>query len=224
MTFFCSPVGRKLVMALSGFILVFFITIHLVGNSSFYVGPDGINAYASKLHSLGPFVWVFRLFMLAAFAIHMYFGISLYLENRAAKTSGYAVTKHLKATVASKTMIWTGLTVAAFLVYHLLHFTIPAISPETSALRNFDIAGRPDVFTMMLKGFKGIAAPALYAIGLVALGLHISHGMQSMLQTVGVAGEKTLPVMIKAAIIGAAVIFIGYIAIPASVLAGIIKG
>jgi succinate dehydrogenase / fumarate reductase cytochrome b subunit len=77
---------------------------------------------------------------------------------------------------------------------------------------------------MVVKGFRNSFAAAIYVAALAALGLHISHGMQSMLQTFGVTSEKTLPFMIKAAIIGAVVIFIGYIAIPASVMAGIIKG
>ncbi len=79
-----SSVGRKIIMAVTGIVLVSFVCVHLLGNSSMFIGADAINAYAQKLHSLGPFVWVFRLVMLAAFAIHIVFGIQLTLENKAA--------------------------------------------------------------------------------------------------------------------------------------------
>ncbi|MDH3998857.1 MAG: succinate dehydrogenase/fumarate reductase cytochrome b subunit, partial [Desulfuromonadales bacterium] len=91
-----SSVGRKIIMAVTGVVLVAFVCVHLLGNSSVFVGADAINAYAEKLHSLGPFVWVFRLVMLGAFAIHIFFGIQLTLENRAATPEANVQVRRLR--------------------------------------------------------------------------------------------------------------------------------
>ncbi|HEY5973342.1 MAG TPA: succinate dehydrogenase/fumarate reductase cytochrome b subunit, partial [Geobacteraceae bacterium] len=104
-----SVVGRKILMAISGQCMVLFAVVHMLGNSSIFIGPNGINAYAEHLHSLGPLVWVFRLIMLSLFGLHIIFGIQLSIENSGATPQAYAVTKHLKATFSSKNMIWTGL-------------------------------------------------------------------------------------------------------------------
>ena len=104
-----SSVGRKIIMAVTGIVLVAFVCVHLLGNSSLFVGADAINAYAQKLHSLGPFVWVFRLVMLAGFAIHIIFGIQLTLENRAATPEKNVQIKRLKTGFGAETMIVSGL-------------------------------------------------------------------------------------------------------------------
>jgi succinate dehydrogenase / fumarate reductase, cytochrome b subunit len=121
MGFMSSTVGRKILMAVTGFMLVGFLCMHLFGNSLIYLG--WINAYGERLHSMPAVVWAFRLVMLLVFAVHIYFGITLTLENNAARPQQYAVKKELRANIAGKTMIWTGLLVAAFVVYHILHFT-----------------------------------------------------------------------------------------------------
>src|SRR5512134_1393579 len=105
MRFTTSSVGRKVLMGGTGLIMVLFVIVHLLGNTSIFAGPGGINAYAAKLHGLGPFVWVFRLFMGAMLAVHMVFGVLLTLENSAANPGKYAVKKMQKATFASETMI-----------------------------------------------------------------------------------------------------------------------
>ena len=98
MRFLSSSVGRKVVMAITGFFMFFFVTVHLLGNSSIFIGPSALNTYAEKLHSLGPLVWIFRGFMFLMLAVHVYFGITLTLENSAANPSKYAVRRKLKAT------------------------------------------------------------------------------------------------------------------------------
>ena len=102
MGFLSSSVGRKVVMAITGFFMLFFVTVHLLGNSSIFFGPSALNTYAEKLHNLGPLVWIFRGFMFLMLAVHVYFGIMLTLENSAANPSKYAVRRKLKATFASR--------------------------------------------------------------------------------------------------------------------------
>jgi len=213
-----NMVGRKIIMAITGLALSFYVVMHLLGNMLFFSGSDSINAYAKMLHSLGPFLWFVRLIMVAALGLHMVFGIQLFLENRRSGAQKYAVSRHLSATVAGKSMIWTGLLIALYLGYHLLHFTVQVISPEFSANRNLDALGRPDVFSMIVNNFRNSVVSSVYAVAMAAVGFHLSHGLQSMVQTLGMNSERTLPVVIKIGAAAAFVIFLGYAAIPAGII------
>ena len=212
-----NAVGRKVLMAASGLLMALFVVVHLLGNSSIFVGPDGINAYAEKLHSLGPLVWIFRAVMLALLVVHVWLGIQLTLENSAVNPQKYAVRKKLKATFSSETMIWTGALLLAFLVYHLLQFTV-RITPDV--VLGTDAKGRFDVFTMMIGSFRVTAIALVYVAAMITLFLHLNHGIQSIFQTLGLSNDRTLP---KYGALGKAlsVIFlVGYSAIPVLILAG----
>ncbi len=213
-------VGKKLVMAVTGLFLFFFVIVHLIGNSSIFFGPNGINAYTEKLHSLPALVWTFRLIMVVFFSIHIYFGINLYLENRASKPVQYAVKKSLRASFASKNMIWTGSAIAVFLIYHLLHFTIRVLNIGELGT---DSMHRPDVYSMVLKGLTEIPSLIIYIFGLATLVLHLFHGIQSLFQTTGLNTENMQTCIIKASKTAAVIIFIGYLSIPAVILAGILR-
>jgi succinate dehydrogenase / fumarate reductase cytochrome b subunit len=213
-----NMVGKKIIMAITGFALSLYVVMHLLGNISFFSGPDGINAYANMLHGLGPLLWVVRLAMAVALGLHMVFGIQLTIENRTARPQKYAVSKHLSATVAGRSMIWTGLLIAFYLGYHLLHFTVQIIAPEFAAGRNFDALGRPDVFSMVKQNFQSIAVSMGYIAAMAAVCLHLSHGLQSMLQTVGLNNDRTMPVMVKIGAAAAIILFFGYASIPAGII------
>lgn len=217
-------VGRKIVMAVSGLMMALFVAAHLLGNTSIFAGPDGINAYAAKLHELWPIVWAYRLGMVVLFSLHVFYGIQLTLENYRAKPQSYEVKKSLSATFAGKSMIWTGLIIGGFLIYHLLHFTIQATNPEISAGRNLDMAGRPDVFRMVVLSFQKALISLIYIGAMIALALHLTHGIQSFFQTLGLNNDRTLPVITKSGALAAVIIFLGYIAIPLVILIGILKG
>jgi len=215
-------IGRKIVMSITGLAMIFFVSLHLLGNITFFNGPDGINAYAKIIQSLGPFRWVFRVILAAVLGLHMVFGIQFTLENRTSRAQKYAVNKHLSATAAGKNMIWTGLFIALYLGYHLLHFTVQVITPEFSAIRNLDALGRPDVFSMVVHSFRNTFVSAVYVMAMAAVGLHLSHGLQSMVQTVGLNSERTLPVMVKISAAAALALFLGYVAIPAGIMSGLV--
>jgi succinate dehydrogenase / fumarate reductase cytochrome b subunit len=148
----------------------------------------------------------------------------LTLENDKAKPRGYAVKKNLSATFAGKNMIWTGSIIGVFLVYHLLHFTVQVTNPEISAGRNLDAAGRPDVFHMLVLSFQRAFIASIYVGAMIALALHLVHGIQSFFQTLGLNNDRTFPVIIKSGTFAAVIIFLGYIAIPIIILVGILKG
>ena len=214
-----DSIGRKAVVAVTGLFMVLFVVVHLLGNTTIFVGPDGINAYAEKLHGLGPFVWAFRIFMGAMLGLHVIFAVLLTLENWAANPSKYAVKKMLKTTFAGETMIWTGLLLLAFLVYHLLQFTV-RITPDI--VLGTDAKNRVDVFTMVLSSFRNTSIALVYVAAMVTLFLHLSHGIQSIFQTVGLNNDKTMPQFGALGKVLSALFLVGYSAIPVLILAGIL--
>jgi succinate dehydrogenase / fumarate reductase cytochrome b subunit len=217
-----SSVGKKMLMAITGQFMILFVIVHLLGNISLYFG--WINTYAKHLHDLWPLVWIVRLVMITLLSLHVVFGIQLTLENRSARPDAYALKKSLRATFASKNMIWTGLIIAGFLIYHLLHFTVQVIHPEMSAKVNADAMGLPDIFSMVVFGFQNLFILLLYIASMIALTLHLVHGIQSSFQTVGLNTDQTLPVIVKAGTIASLILFIGYASIPVVIFIGIVKG
>lgn len=215
-----SAVGRKVVMAITGQLMVLFVIVHLLGNSSIFVGPDGINAYAKHLHDLGPLVWLFRLGMLAFISVHVFFGIQLTLENSSATPGSYAVSVKRRATFSSSTMIWTGVIIMLFVVYHLAHFTArvtPGLQLGTDSL------GRFDVYSMVLGSFRNGGVTFIYVAAMIALFLHLSHGVQSFFQTLGWNNANTMPKLNALGKTVAFVLLIGYVSIPVTILAGILS-
>lgn len=217
-------VGRKIVMAVSGLMMVLFVVAHLLGNATIFAGPNGINAYAARLHELAPFVWAYRLVMFIMVSLHVLFGVQLTVENYRAKPDSYAVRKSLSATFAGKTMIWTGTVIGCFIVYHLLQFTFQVIDPSRSAIANPDALGRPDVFNMVIYAFHRAATALVYIGALIALAFHLLHGIQSFFQTLGLNNDRTLHIIIRSAALAALIIFLGYVSIPIVIFTGIVKG
>lgn len=211
-----SVVGRKIFMAITGQCMVLFAVVHMMGNSSIFVGPDGINAYAKHLHDLGPLVWVFRAGLFAFVAIHIVYGIQLKLENSAANPTGYAVKRQLKTTFASANMIWSGVLIACFIIFHILQFTA-RVTP--GVVQGVDALGRFDVYTMVVSAFNNGGMVFIYLVAMAALFLHLSHGIQSFFQTMGWNTDRT---QCTISTIGKAVAFIllaGYAVIPLSIMA-----
>jgi succinate dehydrogenase / fumarate reductase, cytochrome b subunit len=217
MQFSTSSVGRQILMAVSGIFMLLFVIGHLLGNLTIFAGPDVINSYADKLHRLGPFLWAERLIMLAMLIIHVVFGILLTLENRTAKPDKYAVDRMLSATFAGRSMIWTGLLLLLFVVYHLLQFTfhvIPGVVTPT------DAKGRFDVFAMVIAGLRSAPIALVYVATMVILFLHLSHGVQSIPQTLGWSNDRTRP-RFEAAGKGLAwILLLSYCSIPVAILSG----
>jgi len=208
-------------MTITGQFMVLFVIFHVLGNSTIYV--NWLNAYAVALHAFPPFLWAIRLTMIAAVIFHIYHGIITTIENRAAKPQAYAITNHLSATFAGRNMIWYGALIFSFLIYHLLQFTFQVTDPAIAAVRNFDAAGRPDVFSMVVQSFQHMNIVLVYVVSMTALLLHLTHGIQSSFQTWGLNNDKSLPIMIKAGTIVAVVLFLGYVAIPLVIALGILK-
>lgn len=225
MQFLKSSIGRKVLMAITGLFMVLFAITHLLGNSSIFGWlPGGINAYAHHLHSMpAPVIWGFRLGLLALISIHIWFGIQLTIENRDARSQQYAVKTTQKASFASENMIWTGLVILAFILYHLAHFTLQVVSPETAALSNPDALGNPNVFGMVVAAFQNIGITLIYAVSMAALFLHLYHGIQSFFQSLGWNNDRTMCAITSSGKLVALVLFVGYLAIPLTILVHILK-
>jgi succinate dehydrogenase / fumarate reductase cytochrome b subunit len=216
-----TSVGRKFAMAVTGQLLLAFLLMHAAGNSALWVGL--INAYAAHLHALPPAVWLFRAALVTLLALHVWQGVTLTLENRAAKGRGYVITRYQRATFASRTMIWSGLAVAAFLVYHVLHLTLQVIHPEAAAAAHPDVAGRPDVHRMLVAGFAHAGTTAVYAGGMAALGLHLFHGIASSVQSFGLNGARSFPWLERCGGVTAVLLAAAFVGIPVAILAGLVR-
>ncbi len=219
MSLFTSTVGRKILMAVSGFFMLTFVVAHLLGNSTIFVGADWLNSYAEHLKDLGPFVWVFRVFMIAMLGLHIFMGAVLSWENWRASPGKYAVKKRLKITFASNTMNWTGPLLLVFIVYHLLQFTF-RVTPDV--VMAFDAQDRFDVFLMVVSSLKITVISAIYIFAMVVLFLHLSHGIQSMFQSIGWNNEQTLPKFNLLSKVISVLFLVGYGAIPVLILAGVL--
>lgn len=221
MQFLTSSIGRKILMSITGLSMVLFVVIHLIGNTTIFGWiPGGINAYAHHLHAFPPLVWAFRAVMLVIVGVHILFAIQLTIENRGGRPQQYAVKSTQKATFASENMIWTGLLLLVFIVYHMLHFTAKAV-PGMEVVMNAE--GAVDVFAMVVSAFKNVFVTLIYAAAMVTLFLHLSHGNQSMFQTLGLSNDRTLPTIVKAGTLVALVLFIGYVTVPLTIFLNILK-
>jgi len=215
MRLFSDSIGRKAVMAVSGLLMVLFVVGHMLGNLTIFAGPNGINAYAQHLHELAPLVWGTRIVMGVAVLLHLVLSIQITLENSAAKPDRYAVQNSLRATFASKNMIWSGVIIAAFVGYHLLHFTF-RVTPNLAL--GEDAMGRFDVYNMVVTALQGTLTALVYVVAMLSLFLHLSHGIQSSFQTLGLSNAKLLPRLGLAGTVVSGIFLVGFGAIPVAIL------
>lgn len=222
---FSSSIGKKILMALTGLVLFGFVTGHLVGNLQIFQPAQKINAYGHLLESLGAGLWLIRAFLLACLVVHVWVAIQLTLENRAARPQGYGKDFTNRATLASRVMARTGLVVLAFLIYHLMHFTLRVQHPEWSE-HTYKLADGTlvrDVHTMVIQGFSGYGVSFFYILAVGLLSYHLSHGIVSMVQTLGLKNEKWTVCLERFAVAYCWIYFLANAAIPLSILGGLVK-
>ena len=213
-----SSVGKKCLTAVSGAGLFLFVIGHLLGNLQIFLGPEAINRYGHFLQTTPEILWPARIGLLAFVIIHIWTSIALTIENRAARDQRYEVKKIVDAPVASRTMIWSGGIIVAFVGFHLAHYTLLVVHPEYRELH--DALGRHDVFRMMILGFSNGWVSGFYVLGVGLLCLHLSHGTSAMFQSLGLKNEAYAAFIDRAANIVAVFIFVGYSSIPLAILMG----
>lgn len=216
-----TSIGMKVVMALTGVILLGFITGHMIGNLQVLLGPEPLNRYAAFLQGLGELLWGVRIFMLVAFLLHIISSILLTLENRKARPVPYQRLDTVQASMASRTMIYTGILVAFFVVFHILHFTLGKVQPEYFHLP--DATYGHDVYAMVVLGFQNTGYSILYIVLMLALGWHLSHAIASACETIGFNHPKYESCVKKLSLVVAWGIAIGYIVVPVSIMVGVVS-
>jgi succinate dehydrogenase / fumarate reductase cytochrome b subunit len=214
---FDSSVGAKILVALTGLGLTGFVVFHMIGNLKVFQGPDAVNGYAYFLkHDLGTLLWLARGGLLAIFVLHIVLAVRLKLRSVAARPVPYQFRGNVAATTAGRTMIWTGVVVGLFTLFHLAHFTFGWVKgAETSpgVFQNYlelkDAKGRHDVYSMVVAGFTNPWLVGLYVVAQGALFVHLMHGVQSSFQTLGLKNRR----------FGRAIWWLGFM-VALSVLAG----
>jgi succinate dehydrogenase / fumarate reductase cytochrome b subunit len=215
--FWRSTNGKKIVMAVTGVILFLFVVGHLLGNLLIYAGPARYNAYAAFLHYDETLLWIVRSVLLVSVILHIEAAAQLWMRKKRARPVSYSRKEATTSSYASRTMYWSGPIVLAFIIFHLLEFTGGFIHPGSQF-----IAG--DVYHNVVAGFSVWWISVWYIVALGLLGLHLRHGLWSMLQSFGLPHSRARETALKQLALWIAVLLIaGYISIPISVLTGLIK-
>lgn len=221
-----TTVGKKAIMAVTGILLVGFILGHMAGNLKLYLpAHDGVPALDHYAHGLrtfgdpflaeGQFLWIFRAAILVAAALHIWAAITLKLQSNAARPVGYKKTTYQESTAASRTMIWGGLLLLVFVVFHILHFTTGDIAPGFEFVYGA-------VFDNVTGGLAHPVVAAFYVLAMIFLGLHLYHGVWSMLQTLGANHPRYNTLFHRIALAVAIIVTVGNISFPVAVLTGLV--
>lgn len=212
--FYQATIGKKAVMAITGVILFGFIVGHLVGNLQIFAGRETINAYGTFLHhSTHGLIWVFRLVLLISVIAHIVASIQLTKTKVDARPVRYAKTNYSHSSYASRTMMWSGPIIAAFIVFHLLDLTWGSVNPSFQ---------EGVVYENLITSFSRWPVSLAYIFALTLLCMHLYHGLYSMFQSLGFSHPKYTPSIQRFAKITAFLIWAGYVSIPVAVLAKVV--
>ena len=222
--FWQSSIGKKIVVALTGLLLVGFLLGHMTGNLLVFAGREAMNDYAEFLHHFlhGAGIWVARIGLLLAFVLHIIATVSLTRQNKTARQEKYAHNATMTASRSSRIMIVSGLIILAFVVFHILHFTV-RIDPDLAGLKDPDHPERFDAYGMVIQGFKVPWVALFYVVAISLLCSHLSHGIASIFQTLGLRSMNTKAATTRLSWLITIVLWIGFLAIPLSILSGIVK-
>jgi len=218
--FYEAPVGKKAVMALTGVILFGYVLAHMLGNLQIYsADKQQINHYAAFLHSPANagLLWGARLALLLAVGLHILASLQLWMLKREARPQSYVKKDDPAASYASRTMMWSGPIVAAFVIFHVLHLTAGMVVPLHEIGLN-----QPDVRANVIDGFSNPAISGFYILAMILLCLHLYHGLWSMFQSLGFHHPRYTPKLKTGAAIFAILIAIGNCSIPLAVMAGLL--
>jgi succinate dehydrogenase / fumarate reductase cytochrome b subunit len=210
-----SAVGKKVVMAITGLIMVAYLITHVLANLLVFQGPSNINAYSAFLHGTGGALWAARLVLLAALILHVVAAVQLANRRFEARPIGYAGGRQPQvSTWASRSIRWGGALILAFLVYHILHFTIGTAHPSF-------VDGDP--YHNVATGFKSLPVVVLYLIAMAMVGLHLYHGVWSSGRSLGMSPPSPNPLRRTVALVLALLIWLGFTVIPLAVYAGVVR-
>ncbi len=216
-----TVIGKKVVMAITGVVLILFVIAHMIGNLKIFSGPNEINAYSQFLREVGSpalaygqLLWLVRIVLLACVALHITAALQLSRMSWAARPIGYGVKRDIETTWAARTMRWGGVVLVAFVIFHLLHLTAGAVGFRPGQFR--DLA----VYQNVLAAFAVWPVAVFYLVAMAALCLHLSHGIWSMLQTLGWNTARNEAKLRALSSLMSIVVFVGFASVPVAIMAG----
>jgi len=219
-----TMVGKKVVMAVTGIVLVGFVIAHMLGNLKIFLGAQAIDTYAAFLRTMGeplfPYsvlLWVVRIVLLTCVALHIAAAVQLTRMSRAARPHGYDTKESIATTYAARTMRWSAVIVVLFIVYHLLHLTGGVVGWEPGQFRDLS------VYHNVVAGFSVWYVSLFYIVAMACLCLHLDHGIWSLLQTLGWNNARTTSTLRTLSRGVALAVFVGFISVPVAVLAGWVR-
>jgi len=217
-----SNIGLKFLMAITGVVMIGYLVGHVTGNMLIFRGAEAINAYSKFLHGAKGLLWGTRILLLVSVVVHIWATLRFLKLRSDARPVGYASKGAHGTTWAARTMFWSGPVIALFIVYHILHLTTGTVHPTYD--KNVDaVTHDVNVYANLVEGFQRPLASGIYIVAMLAIALHLSHGVWSMLQTVGVNRPNWEPALRCLAVIAGVLITAGFVAVPVAVLLGIVK-
>ena len=215
--YYRSSIGKKQIVAVTGLALIIFVIAHLAGNLFIFWGPVAYNAYAKKLASLRPGLYVAEILLTILFLIHIYTTYLLVLENQRARGEvGYRMKRSQgNRSWSARLMAYSGTVVLAFVIWHLLDFTFADHHGPRSVLADGQSYG---LYGVVYNSFSDPLHAVLYIIAMMAVGLHLNHGVESFLQTFGFNNIYYIPLVKKLSHVFSFLITAAYSAIPIYVL------
>jgi len=212
--FWRSTIGKKMVMAVTGLIMVGFLIEHVSVNLLVFRSHDEFNHYAAFLKGLGGLLWLARAVLLASVMLHIVAALQLAQLARTARPVRYQRREPQVSTFAARTLRWSGALILLFVVLHVMHFTTGTIQPATFSA---------DVYANIVGGFRIWWVSAFYIVAMIALGFHIYHGAWSSFRTVGASRPKPNPLHRNIATVVAVFVWLGFTMIPVAVLLGVVR-
>ena len=212
--FWGSTIGKKVVMAVTGIVLVGYILAHVTANLLIFVGPSAIDGYAASLRTMPVLLWGVRIVLLVSVALHVIAATQLAVLSRAARPTPYQRFDPQASSPASRTMRWGGVALLLFIVYHILHFTTGQAHPDFVHLAPYH---------NITTAFRVWWVAAIYIAAMFALAMHLYHGTWSMFQTLGIEHARVNPARRRFATILAVLVPLGFVSVPIAVLIGALR-
>ena len=221
LTLYRTTIGKKVIMAVTGLILVLFVIAHMLGNLHAFVGAEELNHYGRFLREVGSpaltneqALWMLRIMLRVSALRHIWAAIDLTRLDLAGRPAGYRSKRMVSASLAARSMRVGGVILAVFIVYHVLHMTTGTVHPSF-------VEG--DVYHNVVAGFRNPLVTLFYLLAMLALGFHLYHGVWSMFQTLGLNNRGRTRFFGGLAIATSIVVALGFVLVPLAVLFGLLR-
>ena len=224
LTLYRSTIGKKMIMAVTGLMMVIFVIGHMAGNLQVFIGSAKMNGYAAFLKSTGELLWVARLGLIGAVLLHVLMAWQLSRIAAQARPVAYERRDPQVSTIASRTMRWGGVLLLVFIIFHILHFTTGTVFPAASRPdAMYPAYSRGDVYGNVISAFRVPWVVGFYVVAMLFLLLHLFHGAWSSVRTLGLTKPSRHPLHRRVSTVIALIVWLGFTAVPVAVFLGVIR-